>query len=75
MNASRRKALLKLAEKVGDIRAELEAARDHEQEYYDNMPESLQAGERGDRAQVSIDALESAAQSLEEVENYIGKSL
>lgn len=65
MNAARRKTIQKLLEQIGPLRAELENVRDDEQEYYDNMPESFQ---QGDRAQTAIDALESAESDLEGIE-------
>lgn len=69
MNNARRKAIGKLLEQIGPIRAGLENLRDEEQDYYDNMPESFQQGEKGDAAQTSIDALESAISNLESAES------
>ncbi len=43
----------------------METLRDEEQDYYDNMPESFQSGEKGDRAQEVIDALDEALDSLD----------
>lgn len=47
-----------LASDIGDIVAD-------EQESFDNMPESLQCGERGQKSQDSIDNLENAHSELE----------
>lgn len=60
-----------LTGKIADARSIIETARDEEQEYYDNMPEGLQAGERGDKTQEAIDALDEACGNLEEVETYL----
>lgn len=65
MNKARRKALEDLASQLGDILAELEALRDEEQEYFDNMPESLQGGDKGSDAEQAIDSMNSAVDSLE----------
>ena len=65
MNKARRKALEDLASQLGDILAELEALRDEEQEYFDNMPESLQGGDKGSDAEQAIDSMNSALDSLE----------
>ena len=40
--------------------------RDEEQEYYDNMPEGLQAGSRGDRAEDALNALDEAVSALDD---------
>ena len=42
MNNTRRKALNKIAEELREINERLEALRDEEQEYQENMPENLQ---------------------------------
>jgi hypothetical protein len=71
MNGQRRKeiskaiALLQQADELLKQAAEiLEFERDGEQETFDNMPESLQGSDRGDRAQEAISALENAVDEL-----------
>ena len=49
--------------------------RDEEKEYLDNMPESLQDGEKGETAQENIDNLESALDSLEPIDEEIDDAL
>lgn len=73
MNAQRRKNLASIKERLtilmgeasslGDALAEL---RDEEQGYLDNMPESLQESEKGQKAQEAIDAMENVVGQLEE---------
>lgn len=46
MNKVRRKALSEIAEQIGTLRDELETLRDEEDEYRENIPESLQGGEK-----------------------------
>lgn len=65
MNIKRREALNKLAGQIQDIIGELESLESEEQDYYDNMPESLQGGEKGENAQSAIDAITSAKDGLE----------
>lgn len=80
MNAERRKAIAaviskleELASQLGEIKDDLETIRDEEQEYYDNMPESFQNGDKGERAQAAIDALEGALNDLpEDFQDVIG---
>jgi hypothetical protein len=76
MNKDRRKALADVAGQIEDmianvsaIREMLEGVRDEEQEYYDNMPESLQGGEKGENSQAAIDAMENVLSELENVES------
>ena len=80
MNKDRRKTLERLVAevsnlqgKLADIRMEIESARDEEQEYYDNMPESFQSGEKGDAVQAAVEALEEALSACEEAEGQMGQ--
>jgi hypothetical protein len=66
MNKTRRKALDTQAEKLDVIKSDLESLRDEEQEYYDNMPEGLQCGEKGETALEAISDLDGAVASLDE---------
>lgn len=72
MNAARRKEITAAVANLEEARAAFEAARDmveqiksDEEEYLANMPESLQGGEKGERAQAAIDALEEAHDKLD----------
>lgn len=49
MNSERRKRLAKICEQLEEIQVEIQAIADEEQECYDNLPESLQYAERGER--------------------------
>lgn len=76
MNNNRRKAIAELWNRIETIidtsKADLESIKDElialkedEQEYLDNMPESLRDGERAEIAEAAIENLESAEQSLD----------
>lgn len=67
MNNTRRKAINELIEQLEEIQSRIEEIKDEEEEYYNNMPESLQDGEKGDRAQSAIDNLDDATNSIGEV--------
>ena len=60
MNNTRRKSLQELIEKTEGLKLEIEELRTEEEEYYNNMPESFQDGEKGDRAQTVIEYLDEA---------------
>lgn len=55
-----------LAGALGDVHSELQEVRDAEQEKFDNMPESLQDSDRGQRMQECIDALDAAESSMQD---------
>lgn len=67
MNATRRKALKKALQMIKDAKSITVSLRDEEQDYYDNMPESFQDGEKGEKAQNAIDELDGAVSSLDDV--------
>lgn len=74
MNNDRRKDLADIRGQLeelnatfDDLKTRLEQCKDDEQEYYDNMPESLQGGEKGERAQAAVDALDEAYNALDEI--------
>lgn len=77
MNKNRRKAIGDIYDKLIDIQSDLEYIRDEEQEAFDNLPESIQYSERGERMEEYISSLEEAldnvgyaVESLDE-ENYV----
>lgn len=78
MNAARRKEineaharLVALNDQLQTLKSEaeelvgtLETIRDAEQEYFDNMPESLQQGDKGQSAEQAIQYLEEAIDAV-----------
>lgn len=73
MNKQRRKILGELASQLAAIREAIEAVRDEEQEAFDNLPEGLQQGERGEAMESAIDTLENVATDLESAESSLGE--
>ncbi len=72
MNKDRRKAIAALVTelealqgKLGDVRDQIDTLGEEEQDYYDNMPESFQNGEKGSAAEAARDALQNAYDELE----------
>jgi ATP-dependent helicase/DNAse subunit B len=72
MNKLRRKELTRIIEKLErlealrlEIKDELEAVLEEEQEAFDNLPESLQESERGQQMQEYIDAMDGALDELD----------
>lgn len=72
MNKMRRKQIESIKARIGalvvdaeELKAEVEAVRDEEQEYRDNLPESMAEGDKGEKADTAIEALEQVIQDLE----------
>ena len=77
MNKQRREALAKQIAPLEEVKSQLDDLLSEEQEYKDNMPESLQNGEKGEAADNAISEIESAISSIEEaisnIENAQGE--
>lgn len=71
MNADRRARIAALQDKLIGMQTEIETLRDEEQEAFDNMPESLQQSDKGEKAQAAIEALEEAINSVDEVHSTL----
>lgn len=67
MNKQRRKAIDAVREKLEELLEELEAIKDEEQEAFDNLPESLQASERGEAMEEAIENLAYSIDYIEEI--------
>jgi uncharacterized coiled-coil DUF342 family protein len=66
MNKARRAYIQDLVNQLGSLQGQIEEVRDAEQEYYDNMPESFQNGDKGNKAQEALNNLENAANNVGE---------
>lgn len=64
MNKKRKEQINKLAEQLESLKEELDSILEEEQEYYDNIPENLQGGERAEKSDEAISALEDATSYL-----------
>lgn len=66
MNRERRKEIVRATGLIDEAMTILAAAEVDERDYYDNMPESLQGGEKGTAAEAAADALQEAVDKLDE---------
>lgn len=71
MNAQRRKTLAALRDRMTELQSQvttlaedLQDVCNEEQDYFDNMPESLQDGDKGQKAQAAIDLMENLISEL-----------
>jgi endonuclease/exonuclease/phosphatase family metal-dependent hydrolase len=71
MNAKRRKQIAEIIAKLEDIQADVLMLQEAEVEALENLPEGLQAAERGQAMQEAAEQLESASQGLEESINNL----
>ena len=71
MNKTRRAALDVIVSRIEDVRSDLDALKDEEQDYYDNMPESLQGSEKGEQAEETVSTLEDVSNNLGDVIDQI----
>lgn len=71
MNADRRKRLTAIQSQLESLHADVLQIHEEEQEAKDNMPESMQAGEKGDLADAAIDGLQEVMDSIDDAVNKI----
>jgi len=71
VNKDRRKRLAEIEGKLEELKDQLEAIRAEEEEAFDNLPESIQDGEKGQNIDANREALEQAVDSLDESLNAI----
>lgn len=79
MNNERREAIRNLIARAEELKSmadtlkdDIQSVLDEEQDYYDNMPESFQGGEKGDRAQEAINNLETAVDCFDSFDELTG---
>lgn len=66
MNKARRISITKIADSLQALKSDVESIQSEEQDVYDNLPESFQDCERGDRMQEAIDNLDDALNLIDE---------
>lgn len=71
MNQARRKEIARVQGVLAQLLTEVENLQSDEQEAFDNLPESLQYGERGEKMEDAIDDLQSTIDAIEEAINNL----
>lgn len=74
MNSQRRKSIAAISAHIeeiitvmeGEVSSEIETLTGEEQDYYDNMPESFQDSERGEKAMQAAEQLEAARDEVDQ---------
>lgn len=67
MNQARRKQLDEIIGKAQILIEKLEAIKEEEEEYRDNMPENLQGTEKYEKSESACDSMQEAIDYLEDV--------
>ena len=75
MNKERRKSLREIQSKLDRMGQDLEALKEEEEEYRDNMPENLQESERYQRADEVCDLLQEALENLDNAYQQIEEAV
>ncbi len=71
MNKQRRKRLEEAFDLIGQAQSILEEVKDEEQEAHDNLPESIQYGEKGEEMEGYIEMLDEAYGYLDDANSVI----
>jgi vacuolar-type H+-ATPase subunit E/Vma4 len=71
MNKDRRARIQKIIDQVEELWEWVDGIKSEEEEYFDNMPEGLQQGEKGSAAEAAIDTLDEALDNLSSACDYL----
>ena len=74
MNNERRTRQALLAQQVTELKDDVQAVLEEEEDAFNNLPEGLQNGERGDAMQTAIAALDAAVSALEETSDQLAEA-
>lgn len=74
MNDKRRQEIRRATELIDQAKSMLESIMECGQESYDNLPESFQFGEKGEKSQNAIDNLQSSIDFLVDSIDYLGEA-
>jgi hypothetical protein len=75
MNKQRRAEIQKLIDRAEELNQDILSIQEEEQEYYDNMPEGIQASEKGELAETAASLLEQAADATSEISQYLEEAM
>lgn len=67
MNKQRRADIARAKTLIDEAKSIIESASEEEREYFENMPESMQNGEKGERASDVAASLDEQAGMLEDI--------
>lgn len=74
MNKDRRSRLRKIIDQITDLKSGIEEIKEEEQDSFDNLPESLQQGEKGSKMEEAISNMEDATNAIDEIESSLNSA-
>ena len=75
MNNERRRQLELLRDAIEGLKLDLGELRDEEQDVFDNLPEGLRSGDRGEAVEECILSLDSASADLDSANEAIEEAM
>lgn len=73
MNNKRRKAIEEIAEKISQLERELTELASDEQTAHDNLPDSIQESEKGEKMEDNIDEINDIVYELDNLNNRLNE--
>lgn len=67
MNKVRRKTIEEIISIMENLKERIDNVSEEEQEAFDNLPEGLQASEKGEKMEENVGILEEASSSLDDI--------
>lgn len=65
MNKNRRNRIVEIIDQINDVKNDIEDIISEERDAYDSLPESFQAGVKGDKIESAIVAMDASNESLD----------
>jgi hypothetical protein len=75
MNKQRRAEIDRIRCELGRLLSEVETIHTQEEDYYDNMPESFQNGEKGEKVQACVDSLQEAIDGIAAADEALNQAV
>lgn len=74
MNKQRRKDVDAVIDRIDDLKTDIDDVINDEQDTYFNLPDSLQASEKGNKYETAIALMESSKKSLDTAREFLIKA-
>lgn len=65
MNKNRRNRIVEIIDQINDVKNDIDDIISEERDAYDNLPDGLQTGVKGDKIESAVAAMESSNESLD----------
>ena len=75
MNKKRRSKIEEIRDHLEDLKSQIDELQEEEQVAYENLPEGIQAADRGYEMEAAAERLSDASSSLEDVICFLDESI